>query len=247
MLKLIENLPDDVVGVTAVGEVTGSDYTSVLVAEIESRLKRHETIRFLYVLGDAFSSFSADAAWQDTKIGMRHLTRFERVAIVTDTDWLRRTITAFSIVMPGQVRVFPTAEIEVATAWVSAPRDPGKLVFELDREHGVLVVEPREGLVAEDFERVAEVVDPYIESSGKLRGVVIVAEAFPGWKNLAAMSSHFRFVREHHRKIRRVAVVSDSHLLSAVPGLATAFVNAEVRGFPAAERAEALQWASERA
>jgi hypothetical protein len=88
-------------------------------------------------------------------------------------------------------------------------------------------------------------VDPYIDESGELSGLVVVAEAFPGWKNLAALSSHFRFVRDHHRKIRRVALVSDSQMLSAAPSLAGVFVNAEVKSFRADQRAEALQWASE--
>ncbi len=45
---------------------------------------------------------------------------------------------------------------------------------------------------------------------------------FPGWEDLDAMLQHFRFVREHHNQIRRVALVTDGALRrrhSVLPGL----------------------------
>jgi len=54
--------------------------------------------------------------------------------------------------------------------------------------------------------------------------------------------SHLRFVRDHHRRIRRVAVVSDSAFLTVAPKIASHFVGAQLRTFDAAERAAALAW-----
>jgi len=51
-----------------------------------------------------------------------------------------------------------------------------------------------------------------------------------------------RFVRDHHRKIRRIAVVSDSAFLPVAPKVASHFVSAEIRTFDAADRAAALDW-----
>ena len=42
------------------------------------------------------------------------------------------------------------------------------LKFELLKDAGVLIVEPREALTAEDFRTVARTVDPYIAENGKL-------------------------------------------------------------------------------
>ena len=71
---------------------------------------------------------------------------------------------------------------------------------------------------------------------------MIEAPSFPGWENFAALLSHLRFVRDHHRKIERIAVVTDSALLAAAPKIASHFVSAQVRTFDTASRAAALAW-----
>ena len=114
--------------------------------------------------------------------------------------------------------------------------------YELLRSEGILAIRPKASLEATDFQRIAQEVDPYIEANGKLHGVMIDAESFPGWKDFAALVSHLRFVRDNHRRIRRFAVVSDTKLLALAPKLASHFVSAEVRTFDVADRAAALAW-----
>ena len=116
------------------------------------------------------------------------------------------------------------------------------LTHELLRDKGIVLIRPQGPIEAGDFESVAKVVDPYIEQNGKLRGVLIEAASFPGWDSFAALVSHLRFVRDHHRLITKIAAVSDSAILSIAPHIAKHFVNAEFRHFQANERAVALAW-----
>jgi hypothetical protein len=113
---------------------------------------------------------------------------------------------------------------------------------DLDQTDGILTVAPEGPLAAEDFAELMAEVDPYIECTGGLRGLLIETEAFPGWDGFGGLLAHLRFVRDHHRLIRRVAVVSDSAVLSRLPQLASHFVAADVRHFPRAERARAFEW-----
>jgi hypothetical protein len=113
---------------------------------------------------------------------------------------------------------------------------------QLFREFGVVEVIPSGALTAVDFEQLAALVDPFIEANGDLRGLMIVADRFPGWDSFAALVGHIRFVRDHQRRIRRVATVSDGLTLTAAPQLARHFVKAEVRHFPFAERDPAMEW-----
>jgi hypothetical protein len=113
---------------------------------------------------------------------------------------------------------------------------------ELLGERGILILKPEGALRAEDFTALAAAVDPYIDQHGELKGLMIEAPSFPGWENFAALVSHLRFVRDHHRRVRRIAVVSDSSLLAVVPKIASHFVSAEVRTFGGADRAAALAW-----
>lgn len=114
--------------------------------------------------------------------------------------------------------------------------------YELLRADGILVIQPTASLEASDFQRIAQEVDPYIEASGKLHGLMIDAKSFPGWKDFAALIAHLKFVREHHRKIEKIAAVSDSSFLSIVPQIVSHFVQAEVRHFSQAQKEEALAW-----
>jgi hypothetical protein len=122
-------------------------------------------------------------------------------------------------------------------------KEPTAMIrLQLLRDKGVVVVTPDGKLQASDFDRVAAQVDPIIEAKGKLNGVMIYTENFPGWADFAALVTHIRFVRDHHREVRRVAVVSDSNFLRIIPAVARHFVAAEVRHFPVAEKESALTW-----
>jgi len=114
--------------------------------------------------------------------------------------------------------------------------------FELLKADGVLILRPHGRLEAADFEAVAREVDPYVEANGKLHGILLDAAAFPGWKDFAALIAHVKFVRNHHRTVEKVAVVSDSSFLSVAPKFATHFVQADVRHFTQAHRGEAFAW-----
>lgn len=49
-----------------------------------------------------------------------HLTGWDRIAIVTDVDWIAHTMQFFGFLMPGDVRVFPVAAREAARDWIVA-------------------------------------------------------------------------------------------------------------------------------
>lgn len=245
MIEVMTDLPDRVLGLKASGEVSADDYKTVLVPALEEKLSQNKKVRLLYVIGDGFKGYSTGAAWEDAKVGMKHLTSFERVAIVTDVDWIENMIKALGFAIPGEVRVFDDDELEEARQWISEPPSEGHLAFEILEDSGVLVLQPQGELEAADFERLSAEIDPYIEAAGSLRGMMVVAEHFPGWDDFAALSSHIRFVREHHSKIRRLAVVSGDRVLSAAPRLASRFVDAEIRAFTMDQRDEALLWAGQ--
>ncbi len=120
MLDRITDLPDNVVGVVARGELTSDDYEKVLMPAVDHALEGHDKIRLLYVLGGAFDGLTAGAMWDDTKVGFSHVTRWEKIAVVTDKDWVRHSVEVFGYLMPGEVKAYTTAEESAARTWVSA-------------------------------------------------------------------------------------------------------------------------------
>jgi len=119
MMRLLPDLPDSVVGVEAIGEVDDDDYDDVLRPAIEDRLSRHGKVRLLYVLGKEFEGYDDDAIWEDAKLGARFFTSFDRIAVVTDATWMRRSVKFLGWMIPGEVKQFPVGERDVATAWIT--------------------------------------------------------------------------------------------------------------------------------
>lgn len=120
MITLMENLPDNVLGMIADDMVTGEDYETVVIPAVDNMLKDNEKIRAIYVTAPGFKGYGPAAMWDDAKIGFTHLTAWEKIAVVTDVDWLRMMLNAFGFMMMGHLRLFKGDELEEAEAWVLA-------------------------------------------------------------------------------------------------------------------------------
>jgi hypothetical protein len=119
MIRVLPDMPAGVLGFEAVDDVEREDYADVLVPAIEKAVADHGKIRLVYVLGHEFDEYEGEAAWQDIKLGFRHFTSFERIAVVTDAGWAGPAIKMFSIMWPGQARAFTLADLEAAKRWAA--------------------------------------------------------------------------------------------------------------------------------
>ena len=116
MIELVAGLPKNVVGISVRGRLTMQDCRDVLMPAMRKSLKYHDKVRLYYELGSRFPG----AAWDDLDLGLEHLARCERVAIVTDTGWVRHTVKAVRFLIPSEIRVFSTIEAEEGRAWITA-------------------------------------------------------------------------------------------------------------------------------
>jgi hypothetical protein len=121
MIRQLDDMPDGVIGLEAGGEVTAVDYRDVMVPLLTEALERGG-VRLLYVLPE-HTKFTPGAAFADAKLGLGHLRGWERIAVVSDADWLENSIKAFGWMMPGEVKVFDDDEIDEAKAWLARPSD----------------------------------------------------------------------------------------------------------------------------
>jgi len=119
VIEVIEGLPEGVVGLEAVGEVTAADYETVATPAIERARAGRDKVRLLYVIGARFESYTAGAMWDDTKLGLAHPFSWERIGVVTDEGSIRTMVKGFGWLIPGQVRLFSMSELDEAKAWVS--------------------------------------------------------------------------------------------------------------------------------
>jgi len=120
MIESLKDLPGNVVAFQCRGHVTRQDYETVLVPAVNSALQQHEKLRLFYKIGPDFTGIDPSAVWEDFSVGMEHLLRWERIAVVTDVVWIANTVRAFGFLMPGKVRTFSLSEEKQARAWIEA-------------------------------------------------------------------------------------------------------------------------------
>ncbi len=120
MIRLLTGFPDNVLAAACEGQVTRRDYEEVLVPAANAALQRHQKVRVYYEITPQFTGIDAGAVWEDFRVGMGHLSRWERMACVTDVEWIRFAVNAFRFLMPGTLRVFPVNETDEARRWIVA-------------------------------------------------------------------------------------------------------------------------------
>jgi len=112
----------------------------------------------------------------------------------------------------------------------------------LEEPAGIAILRPHGALSKSDFEHAASLIDPLIEKTGKLNGLIIQVPSFPGWDSFAGFMAHMKFVRNHHARLTHLAFVTDSPIGNLAEHLAGHFIKAEIRAFPHEGLEEAKRW-----
>jgi hypothetical protein len=241
MLQRLCELPDGIDGLRAERKLTKRDCDEVFRPLLQDARRESRRVRLLYEFAPDFRGFTAGAAWEEARVGLNYLSLFERCAIVSEAASLRERAHRVAALVPRPVHVF--AAREPGLDWLVARITP-HLSHRLIPDCGVVVVEPTGALRPEDFDALARVVDPWIEAHGALRGVVLHLPEFPGWESLGAFIRHVQFMREHQRRVHRVALAADSRLAQIMPKVGELFVRAELKHFGRSELDKAIGWAA---
>ncbi|HEY7107234.1 MAG TPA: STAS/SEC14 domain-containing protein [Acidimicrobiia bacterium] len=119
MIERIDS-PENVLAFRAVGTIQQSDYETVLEPAVHQMLADRDELRLVYLVGDEFDGYTFGAGWEDAKLGIGHLSKWKRCAIVSDKDWVRHLVGMFRWMMPGEMKIFPVADLAAALEWAAA-------------------------------------------------------------------------------------------------------------------------------
>ncbi|PAM91595.1 STAS/SEC14 domain-containing protein [Flavobacterium sp. IR1] len=109
---------DNIVAFRALAEVTKEDFLRVVVPAVEHLVKQINEINFLLVLDTDIKNFTAGAWLQDALLGLKHLGKWNRAAIITDSEEIITFTNGFSYVIPGEFRGFKKENFNKALNWV---------------------------------------------------------------------------------------------------------------------------------
>jgi len=104
------------------------------------------------------------------------------------------------------------------------------------------LIEPQGPLTKDDFAAIADRIDPIIDNKGTLDALIVKTRDFPGWEELGDVIAHFRFIKNHHRLIKKIALVTDAKIAELFPVIVDHFVKAEVKHFAFDNFHEAVAW-----
>ncbi|MGE5636458.1 MAG: STAS/SEC14 domain-containing protein [Nocardioidaceae bacterium] len=116
-------MPTGTIGFEAIGEVEDDDWEKAVEPVLRREIAEGEKIRLLYLLGPEAREVEGDAMTADTGFRARHATSFDRVAVVSDEDWMRPALRALSFLLPGKARGFPVRELAAAKVWLTQRAD----------------------------------------------------------------------------------------------------------------------------
>jgi hypothetical protein len=123
MGEVIPDMPPGTLGFRVSGHLTREDYVQVLVPPLRKAVEAGERLRVLYAIGPELH-MEPGALMEDLKLeldlGVKHRDAWERIAVVTDLDWLWRAFGLFSWMVPGEMRLFHDADLEQAKDWLAA-------------------------------------------------------------------------------------------------------------------------------
>ena len=119
MLRRIDDMPAGTIGFEAIGEVEDDDWEDEVEPVLDSWWPMAARSACSTVIGPRAREVEGDAMGADLGFRARHAGSFERVAVVSDEDWMRPALTALSFLLPGKAKGFRTVDLKGAKAWLA--------------------------------------------------------------------------------------------------------------------------------
>ena len=123
MITHIEHLPDNMVGFIATGEVNETDFTNVVMPKVKEAIERTGKLNYMLVLDTSIKNFSMGAWFKDAVMGIKHITKWNRAAIISDVEGIKTFTEIFSVLMPGEFKCFEHSQLQQAIDWCSEKTD----------------------------------------------------------------------------------------------------------------------------
>ncbi|NMH27595.1 SpoIIAA family protein [Flavobacterium silvaticum] len=118
MIEQLKDVPANMVAFKASGKVDERDF-ELVQDEVSEIVEKTGKLNYLLELDTDISNFTAGAWLQDMLLGLKHITKWNRAAIVTDSENIQKFTDLFSHIMPGEFRGFPKTELAYAINWTA--------------------------------------------------------------------------------------------------------------------------------
>lgn len=121
MVEPIPDMPPGTLGFRSPGELTEADFHDVFVPALEEAVAGGE-VRLLLATPPGFGGSDVKQLADQVKdlTGLGHRSDWKRIAVVTDSSWLRRSSRMWTRMIPVDVKLFSPDEDAAARTWLLA-------------------------------------------------------------------------------------------------------------------------------
>lgn len=124
MITQLKEVPNTMVAFRATGEVTKEDFDQIVLPAVAELVQRTDKLNYLLVLDTPLKNFTLSAWIKDALLGLNNLTKWNRCAIVSDSDGINSFTNLFGKVMPGEFKGYKPEQLDEAINWVSEETEP---------------------------------------------------------------------------------------------------------------------------
>ncbi len=114
------DVPKDVAAFELTGKITGHDYETIVIPKVDAVAEESGKVRFLLFLNTSIGNFNIKAIWDDVKVGLKHLGKWHKTAIISDEKGVTLFTDTLGQLIPGETKSFTIAELEKAKEWIAA-------------------------------------------------------------------------------------------------------------------------------
>lgn len=119
MIGVLPDLPPNVAGFRASGDVTKEDFEKVLFPEIKKHVALSGKLNFVFYVDTPLKNFSMGAWIRDIWLGIKQFASWRKIAIISDVEKIRNFTDNISFLLPGEYKGFPVAELQNAIRWAA--------------------------------------------------------------------------------------------------------------------------------
>lgn len=243
----IEQLTPDAFRMTVIEEFRQEDAQQMVeFAETQLRLDAggHLLIDLTAMTDFTFSAVSVELAHIPTM--MKYIYGLDRIAVISDDDWIRTAARLESALLPGVVyQVYDEDEADAALAWITeASEQPHAGAFhEIDLGDPKIAAYELTGRIdREQSERGVAMVRARLEDPDCTRLLLVITN-WHGFDLDRLLSREVLNGKlEIARKLERYAIVGGPKWVRGYAEFTGAFVKADIKGFDLEDRQKAIDW-----
>ena len=119
MTEVIQGLPAYVTAFRATGTVTKDDYYNIINPYVKNVAKTCPKMNYMLVLNTSIKNYTLGAWIQDGLLGARYFSKWNKLAIVTEKDGIKKFTDTFGIFIPAPTKGFKMENLDLAKKWIS--------------------------------------------------------------------------------------------------------------------------------